>query len=374
MSTLPPSSASLEEEWTTATALADKHSRTLLSIDCSEHPTHCEIQPSMTFPSIFLLQANKPPVKYLGPLLSKSLNNFLSRSTRLQPTLLTQVDDLAKFKTSDETVFILFLPRPQEFVTSVYEDLAQKYKNEFTFGTVVGVDELLEKERVDLELDGVLVVYKPLDGETEKLDLTTANSGVDEVEKFIKESSRLTITDLSPWNHPRLLELQKPLVYLFAPTPSARDNLRSQYLRFAKDYYQQFVSILVDPHLFPDLMPQLGLLDTTRFPAGAVRLVAEDKTYPYPQTEEMTLGKVQGWGMRIWQGGVEAWVPGGGEKKGGDSGKKEGGGDSGIRIQGKVGTKRKVTVGGGGWGKGKGKIPTIPGVRINIPGVRRDEL
>ncbi|KAK0673782.1 thioredoxin-like domain-containing protein [Cercophora samala] len=335
----------------------------------------------MTFPSIFLVQADNPPVKYLGPLLSESFKYFLSRSTRLQPTSITQLDDLIKFKTSDETVFVLYLPQPDQYILSAYEDLAQKYKHEFSFGVVAGVDELLEKERVDSGSKGVLMAYKPLEGETVKLDFEKANSGVDEIEKFIKQSSRPIITELSPWNHPRLLEPGKPLVYLFAPTASARHDLRKQFLRFAKDYYHQFVSLLVDPFLFPDLMPELGLLDKTSFPAGAVHLVSEDKIFPYPQTEKMTLGKVQGWGMRIWQGDVEPWTPGSEKKKkeekktpgGGGGG---GGGDSGIRIQGKVGTKRKVTVGGGagGWGKGKGKVPNIPGVKINIPGVMRDEL
>ncbi|KAK4179245.1 hypothetical protein QBC36DRAFT_298617 [Triangularia setosa] len=370
-----PSSTSFEEEWTTATSLADEQSQIQLSIDCSEHPSHCEIQPSMTFPSIFLLQANKPPVKYLGPLLSESFNQFLSRSIRLQPTPITESEDLAKFKTSDETVFILYLPEPHQPILSAYEDLAQKYKYEFSFGTITAVNDLLEKEKVAVNSKGALVAYKPLDGDTAKLSLDgldfSSISGVDELEKFIKDASRPVITELSPWNHQRLINLGNPLVYLFAPTATLRNDLRKQFYRFARDYYHQFSSVLVDPFLFPGLMPKLGLLDTGGFPAGAVHILSENKIYPYPQGEKMTLGKVQGWGMKIWQGEVEPWTPGGNDKGGKTN---TGGGGSGIRIQGKVGTKRKVTVGGGG-GWGKGKISNLPpGVKINIPGVRRDEL
>lgn len=48
----------------------------------------------------------------------------------------------------------------------------------------MGVDEFFEKERVDLELKGVLVVYKFFDGEIEKFDFIIVNFGVDEVEKL----------------------------------------------------------------------------------------------------------------------------------------------------------------------------------------------
>ncbi|KAK0736942.1 hypothetical protein B0T21DRAFT_330641 [Apiosordaria backusii] len=375
-----PSSASFEEEWATATSHADEQAQIMLSIDCSTQPADCEVQPSMTYPSIFLLQQNKPPIQYLGPLLSDSFNHFLSRSTRstLPLTTIANPDDLAKFKTSDETVFILYLSQPDQQILSAYEDLAQKYKFEFSFGTVIADNDLLETERVDTNGKGAVIAYKPLDGDTVKLDLSNldfaeSSKALEKLENSIKEASRPVITELSPWNHQRLIDLGKPTVYLFAPTAPQRNDLRKQFHRFARDYYHQFTSVLVDPFLFPDLMPQLGLLNTSSFPAGAVHILSENKIYPYPQGEKMTLGKVQGWGMRIWQGGVEPWVPGTRpvEKKKGE-GKAQGGDGGGMKIQGKVGTKRKVTV--GGWGKGKGKIPNIPGVKINIPGVGRDEL
>jgi hypothetical protein len=63
-----PASAALEDEWLSATADTTNTTQQLLSVDCSSPDADCAIhQENMAYPSIFLLQVDKPTVPYRGP-------------------------------------------------------------------------------------------------------------------------------------------------------------------------------------------------------------------------------------------------------------------------------------------------------------------
>lgn len=98
------------------------------------------------------------------------------------------------------------------------------------------------------------------------------------------------------------------MVYLFAPTEPARQELRKRLYKFAKSYHDSLTIVVVDPADFPDLPATLGL-DHDVYPAGAVHQISKDRVYPYPKGMPITPNALQKWGLDVYQGRVKPWTP-----------------------------------------------------------------
>ncbi|KAK4225520.1 thioredoxin-like domain-containing protein [Podospora fimiseda] len=330
-----PASAALEEEWTKVEESVENDDEednpVIHSIDCSSEGNICQLQQNMPdyFPSIWLLEKDKPLIEYLGARRADAILNFINRQSRPVVTELNSEEELNLFKTIDEVVFIAYLKAEDE--RGVFEDIASKYSAEFTFGIYLGSTEDGKQ--------GEVKVYKKLDG-----DVVTKKGGVGDIQQFedwVKEVSRGVMEELTSLNKDRLIERGSPIVYLFGETETQRQKLRKTLYKFARDLYDSITTVIVNPFDFPKLMGSLGL-EPDKFPAGAVHWLSKDEIYPYPKEKAFTRENVQSWGMNIYKGIIKAWN------------KKDGGEEAKTR---KVATR---------------KISGIPGVNIKIAG--RDEL
>jgi protein disulfide-isomerase A1 len=103
--------------------------------------------------------------------------HFLSRMAR--PTVSEGLDAgaLAAFKTADETVFVACLDPADGESGAVFEEVAVRYRDEFSFGTVVdpGVS---AAQGVKVP---AVVCYKPLDGDTVMIN---GFQGIDELDAW----------------------------------------------------------------------------------------------------------------------------------------------------------------------------------------------
>jgi protein disulfide-isomerase A1 len=99
-----------------------------------------------------------------------------------------------------------------------------------------------------------------------------------------------------------------PMVYVFSASEAERQQLRKTLYKFASSYYDSFISVLVNPHDFPDLMGELGL-DPSVLPAGAVHQLSNGRIYHYPKDKPLSPSALQQWGLDVYQGRVKPWVP-----------------------------------------------------------------
>lgn len=136
------------------------------------------------------------------------------------------------------------------------------------------------------------------------------------------------------------------MVYVFASTESERAELRESLGSMARRYYETLTIVIADPLDFPDLPAKLGL-EPGVFPAGAVHQLSTNRIYPYPKGRPITSEALQGWGLNVWQGRVEPWLPPGTTPT------------PTLESQARIKTTRKVS------------MRTFPGMKINIG---RDEL
>ncbi len=137
-----------------------------------------------------------------GTNLSGRLLHFVARQKRPAISWSLSGEDLAKFKTADETVFVAYVNPEDPAPAEVYSDVARQYRDEFTFGVV---DDPAVAEAQGIKVPAV-VCYKPLDGDTVQLNELDDPGKVDE---WVKEASRPVIGELTGLNRQRLLEVSR---------------------------------------------------------------------------------------------------------------------------------------------------------------------
>lgn len=112
-------------------------------------------------------------------------------------------EDIKAFRVIDETVFVGYIDAADAEATQAYRDIAERYREEFTFGLVAD-PEVIERENVK---SPTVVCHIPGDGDTRPF---TAFSEPGALEKFIFEGSRPIIGEMMPYNQQRLLNVSPP--------------------------------------------------------------------------------------------------------------------------------------------------------------------
>ncbi|KAI0166610.1 hypothetical protein GGR57DRAFT_31687 [Xylariaceae sp. FL1272] len=326
-------SRALEPEWA---PLVQQSSVKLIAVNCERSHNTC----SATGESIVAFDSGNELSRYHG---SRHTAALLSWIQRIQGPVLTELDEksIEAFKNADEVVFIAYLNGEDEATKAAFAQVATKFSAEFRFGITTD-SSVIEKENVEIPL---IRCFKPLDGDTHE---TNDVADLVALEKFVVESSRLVIAELTRYNQQRLLDRGWPMVYIFAAMVAERSALRESLRGMARSYYKSLTMVTVDPLEFLDLQEKLGLEPGT-FPAGAVHQLSSDRIYPYPKGRDITPRQLQRWGLEVYQGRVKPWTPPGVTA-------------TYNNIGGGIKATQKVSI----------NIPNIPGVNIRVGG--RDEL
>ncbi|KAI0846228.1 thioredoxin-like domain-containing protein [Daldinia vernicosa] len=326
----------LETEWSLALPEAKVP---FVSIDCTANAAICASHGVSLSTTVKLFSKGEPVSTYTGPRRASAL---LAWADRVQRPVISEVNaaTLEDFKKADETVFIAYLSTDDEASKAAFADVADRYREEFTFGVATD-DDALEVEKVTAP---VVKCYKPLDGDIHDFDNPSDAAAL---EAFVKGASRPVIGELLPHNHQRFLDRGWSMVYVFAATEAERAGIRKDLNKIARGNYKSLTMVTVDPLEFPDLPAKLGL-DPTVLPAGAVHQLSKDRIYLYPKGKGWSSSEVQGWGLDVWQGRIKPWTPPGVTTTYDD------------HLGGRIKATQKIS------------MRKIPGVKVKVAG--RDEL
>ncbi|KAI0019016.1 thioredoxin-like domain-containing protein [Xylariomycetidae sp. FL0641] len=338
----------LEPEW--ITALEDMQTPHI-NTDCTASPEVCTTYGLTTSsPSTIKLFANATErATYAGPRRASTILAWVARLRRL-PVTEVATDGLDDFRKADETVYLLHASADDSNAREAFRRVAERYREEFTFGITDVAD----------GTEALVRCHKPGDDMTHEYGMKGDHGGDGEVEKalqaWVVQASRPVIAELLPHTHQRYLDRGWPIIYVFASSPSSRASVRSSLYPTAKNYYDSLTSVLVDPVDFPELPSTLGLSwydpASSDEVAGAVHQLSTGAIYPYPRGRGWSAKDLQSWGLDVWQGRVRPW-----------------------RADGKEAGQDNDKAGRGGILGGK--IKSNRNVKLNIPGVRiggRDEL
>ncbi|KAI1844109.1 hypothetical protein JX265_009628 [Neoarthrinium moseri] len=292
-------SQSLETQWEGA---ASEANIPLLSIDCVANADACKPHTDSAYPTVKLFNNGEATSKFQGPRRATAILAWLERTQR---PVLSDVDitSLTAFRSADETVFIAYIDPEDVESRAVFQDVAEAFSAEFTFGISTDAE-----SRASEELQAPAIkCYKPIDGDTKvfkgKLDQQS-------LESFVKEASRPIIGELLPHTHQRFLDREWPMVYVFAETEAERTELRQSLKKLARSQYESLTMVTVDPLEFPELPAKLGL-EAGVFPSGAVHQLSTNRIYPYPKGQPINSRALQQWGLDVWQGRIDPWTPAG---------------------------------------------------------------
>jgi protein disulfide-isomerase A1 len=178
----------------------------LLSVDCDAQPSVCDDYGVDSPPNIQLFQRGVSLAVYQGPRRAGAIANFVARWQRDVVTVLGSAEELASFKTADETVFVAYLAEGDDEVEArrAFDRVAEAFRAEFSFGVVT--DPALWAAQ---SVQGPAVVcYKLVDGDTVTFSSSFTEDGA--LEKFVVEASRPVISELTTLNHQRLLDVSPP--------------------------------------------------------------------------------------------------------------------------------------------------------------------
>lgn len=96
---------------------------------------------------------------------------------------------------------VAFLKPTEDDASAVLSTIAEKYRNEFSFGIVTGRP-VAESEDVIIP---AIVCYRSMDGDK----VVTSDFDSAKLEEWVKESSRHVLGDLTPLNQQRLLDVRR---------------------------------------------------------------------------------------------------------------------------------------------------------------------
>jgi len=113
-----------------------------------------------------------------------------------------KADGLASFKVADETVFIGYIAQEDKDARRAFEQVAQNHRNEFTFGIVTDPQTIEEQ---GLKSPAV-VCYQLVDRDSKAL---ASFDTADALDKLVIEASRPIISELTPKNHQRFLDVRQ---------------------------------------------------------------------------------------------------------------------------------------------------------------------
>jgi protein disulfide-isomerase A1 len=130
--------------------------------------------------------------------------HFLERYKRPVVTEVTSESAFAEVRVADETVFIALLSPDATAERKAFEDVAARYRYEFTFA-IVSDPALIEAQGLS---SPAVVCYRLLDRDSKALPSVPTDAK--ELEQLVLEASRPVIGELTPWNHQRLLDVRAP--------------------------------------------------------------------------------------------------------------------------------------------------------------------
>lgn len=110
-------------------------------------------------------------------------------------------DSIDAFNGIDETVFVAYIDADDHSARGAFEELANRYREEFTFGLVSGTTLIEQQASVSPTITCHLI-----DGDkvTRK---TTPFADSAALEKFVLEASRPVVGELTKYNQQRLLNV-----------------------------------------------------------------------------------------------------------------------------------------------------------------------
>lgn len=285
-------SKNLESEWLSATVQARS---SLISIDCTIESGLCKEHDIISYPTIRLFQNHGARRRYRGPRKASSILQFMNRAT-LPIVSLVDSSNITTFKSSDEAVFIAYIPLEEGHLKTTFTALAKRHTDKFTFG-IAADPKIANSGKVQFPS---IVCHRDAEGEQ---SVFSGQAGLDALERFVEMATAPMIGEFTRRNEMNFMKAGKSLVYYFTSSDQDRSAYIAALKPLAKTYREYLNFVTVDISEYGHMLPALGLAPDSD-PALAVFNPMYGQVFPF-QEDEITPKAVESFVMDIAQGKVQ---------------------------------------------------------------------
>jgi len=250
------------------------------------------------FPTLKLFR-NGVPTDYNGERVADGIINYLKKQAAPASTPLTDAAAATAFADSDRLVIVGFFDSKDSEDYTKFLEVANKYRDSFTFGEVVGNADV--NKALEVETTPSVMLYKQYD---EKKALFGGHQTANLTE-FILYHSIPIIDEIGPHNFKRYIETGKPLAYLFVDltVEGQKDTFVGHVKELAAATRDKLNWVFIDSSKYIKHGERLGLSGKT-IPALAIEKMEEGLHYAYDELAAIAPEGVTTWVNKFLAGEV----------------------------------------------------------------------
>jgi protein disulfide-isomerase A1 len=250
------------------------------------------------FPTIKLFRNGEVDQDYQSERTAPAIVSYMKKQTLPAVSTLTTVAEVEEFSTKDRVVVVGFFQ--DEAQLDSFKTIAEKLRNRFIFGAVVGNNDVNKEFGVESTPGAVL--FKSFD---ERKNVLSSDKFTD-LEEFITANSVPVIDEIGPHNYKNYVESGLPVAYLFVE-PAEAEQLTSSVRSIAEETKGRLSWVWIDWTKFAKHAERLGLAGKT-VPALAIEKMQEGLHYAFDETAEVTPEAVKEWVNKFLSGELQPTI------------------------------------------------------------------
>lgn len=251
----------LAPEYEKAAETLEKKNIFLGSVDCTEQKEVCAKNHVQGYPTLKIFRQGQS-FEYQGPRDAEGIIRYMTKQS--EPAV-SELDakKLDEFIKSDEVVFISNFP-PESSEAKLFESVANKYRNDFSFGKVN-----IPPLAVYKKFDEGYAVFSPPGGKYDE-------EGISE---FVRGESIRLVDEIGPENYAKYMESGKPLAYLFYGSEDQKKSMSEAYEAAIKPYKGKIHAVFIDADKFGQHADVLNL--EKKWPGFVIHDMSKEHKFPF---------------------------------------------------------------------------------------------
>lgn len=250
------------------------------------------------FPTIKLFRNGEVDQDFQSERTASGIVSYMKKQILPAVSSLSSVSEVEEFSTKDRVVVVGFFQDESQLES--FKTVAEKLRNRFIFGAVVGNSEV--NKHFGVESTPSAILFKTFD---EKKNVLSSDKFAD-LESFITANSVPLIDEIGPHNYKNYVESGLPVAYLFVE-PTQAEQLTSTFKSIAEETKGKLSWVWIDWSKYAKHAERLGLSGKV-VPAVAIEKMQAGVHYAFDETAEVAVEAVKEWVNKFVNGELQPTI------------------------------------------------------------------
>jgi len=285
----------LAPEYETAATELKGKGIALAKIDCTEESDLCQKHGVEGYPTLKVFRGPDNPTPYGGQRKADSIVSYMIKQSLPSVSILTK-DNIEEFKTADKVVLIAYFNADDKKSNETFATVADSLRDSYLFGATS--DPALA-EAAGVTAPG-LVVYRAFD---EPVGVYDGPFEVETITSFAKTAAVPLIGEVGPETYAGYMSAGIPLAYFFVAGLEDKAKYTEELRPIAQKYKGKINFATIDAIAFGAHAANLNL--EQKWPAFAIQETVKNSKFPFDQTTELTIEKIEKFVDQFVSGNVD---------------------------------------------------------------------